>query len=60
MLFNQLARIPYFEGEKYYIIRKEIYASKYKNKCGSNDVADVDINRLISFEPSHIKNYGQC
>jgi len=50
-----LARIPYFK-EEYNIISTEnnLYASKYKNKRDTNDATDVDINKLISFDPSYI------
>jgi len=50
-----LARIPYFK-EEYNIISSEnnLYSSKYKNKRDTNDATDVDINKLISFDPSYI------
>jgi len=50
-----LARIPYFK-EEYNIISSEnnLYSSKYKNKRDTNDATDVDINKLISFDPSCI------
>ena len=50
-----LSRIPYFK-EEYNIISVEnnLYSSKYKNKRDTNDGEDIDINKLISFDPSYI------